>query len=135
MAKKRKSKRAKKAAKMARKKAKRQAYLAERVRRDPDYLRTMPYSRYLHTIHWERKRQAVLERDGYACTNCHAREGDPAVGPRSRVKLHVHHKTYERRGHEFLSDLVTLCRPCHELVHADIALDDLDILHRRKVVT
>lgn len=137
MAKKHHNKRSQKArAKTARKKAKRQAYLAERVRRDPDYLAAMPYSRYLATKHWEKKRELVLERDGHACQNCHAHAGEPAAGPRGRVKLHVHHLTYERRGHELLTDLVTLCSRCHEMVHADDqpgASDNIDILHRRRV--
>ena len=32
-------------------------------------------------------------------------------------KLQVHHKTYERLGKERNSDLVLLCRDCHESLH------------------
>ncbi len=135
MAKRRKSKRSQKArAKLARKRAKRQAYLAERVRRDPEYLKTMPYGRYLATKHWADLRERVLERDGHACTSCHVRQGDLLAGCFRLGKLHVHHLTYERRGNERLEDLVTVCSRCHEMVHEDGrpgASDNLDILHRR----
>ena len=29
----------------------------------------------------------------------------------------VHHLTYERIGREDLSDLMGVCKPCHELIH------------------
>jgi hypothetical protein len=34
--------------------------------------------------------------------------------PRKLVRLHMHHRTYERLGAELPSDLQVLCRPCHE---------------------
>lgn len=95
----------------------------------PEY-RTMPYRAYLKTRFWARKREQTLKRDNYCCTNCHARRGD------KNIKLHVHHKTYERRGNELLEDLTTLCNFCHRLLHADAcedAADNFDIIHRRKV--
>jgi len=38
-------------------------------------------------------------------------------------ELNVHHRTYERLGHERMSDLIVLCRSCHARTHF---LDDLD---------
>jgi hypothetical protein len=32
-------------------------------------------------------------------------------------EVHLHHMTYERLGAESLSDLIALCRRCHEMVH------------------
>ena len=32
-------------------------------------------------------------------------------------ELNVHHRTYERRGEESYSDLITLCEDCHTLFH------------------
>jgi cytochrome c553 len=38
-------------------------------------------------------------------------------------ELNVHHKTYERLGHEHPNDLIVLCRACHARTHF---LDDID---------
>jgi 5-methylcytosine-specific restriction endonuclease McrA len=34
------------------------------------------------------------------------------------TSLDVHHRTYERFGHEDVDDLTVLCRTCHDLFHA-----------------
>lgn len=70
-------------------------------------LRQMPYAQYLATPHWQELRRKALERDHRRCRVCN----------KGGVTLDVHHTTYERRGEERLSDLVTLCRPCHEAQH------------------
>lgn len=72
----------------------------ERVR-----LRTMPYTDYLATPHWQRTRAAMLGRQR-ECQRCG-----------SIRRLQVHHKTYEHRGAEPFEDLEVLCRPCHEAEH------------------
>lgn len=59
-------------------------------------LRTMPYGEYLQTPEWRQKREQALERDNYCCRLCNSDE-----------RLHVHHRTYERRGNESLEDLTT----------------------------
>ncbi|MEM9214040.1 MAG: HNH endonuclease signature motif containing protein [Cyanobacteria bacterium P01_F01_bin.150] len=71
-----------------------------------DRLRTMPYCEYLKTDHWQSIRQVALKRAGYACQVCN-----------SKGILDVHHRTYERRGDEALSDLTVLCRQCHSTHH------------------
>lgn len=76
-------------------------------------LRTMPYEEYLKTPEWAKKREQALERDGYRCRNCNSSE-----------HLHVHHRTYARRGHEDLNDLTTLCRECHEHFHNRMRFTD-----------
>lgn len=30
---------------------------------------------------------------------------------------HLHHRTYDRLGHELHGDLLNLCDTCHDLVH------------------
>lgn len=61
------------------------------------------YRTYLASPAWQATRRAVLVRDGHACTQC------------GRIdSLEVHHKTYERLGCEWLSDLETLCADCHQ---------------------
>lgn len=69
-------------------------------------LKTMPYQKYLRTRHWGDLRLRVVRRSRGRCEQCDVK------GP-----LEVHHLTYERRGHERMSDLIALCRSCHEAVH------------------
>jgi len=70
-------------------------------------LRTMPYPDYLQTPEWAARRRTALRRAGDACQTCGGH------GP-----LHLHHRTYERRGEELVDDLVVLCEDCHLAVHA-----------------
>jgi 5-methylcytosine-specific restriction endonuclease McrA len=53
---------------------------------------------------WSLLRRAVLERNGGACERCE-----------ERFAREVHHTTYDRLGHEDLTDLEALCEPCHVL--------------------
>jgi hypothetical protein len=69
-------------------------------------LRTMPYTDFLLTPEWQETRRAALRRAGFACQVCNTGE-----------RLHVHHRTYERRGAELARDLIVLCGPCHALYH------------------
>jgi hypothetical protein len=52
----------------------------------------------------ERTRQAVLERDGRRCTRC---------GSTERLEID-HVQPQARGGSDDLSNLRTLCRPCHQ---------------------
>lgn len=69
-------------------------------------LRTMPYRDYLLTPEWAERRKAALKRARYACQVCNRQR-----------PLHVHHRTYERRGTELSADLIVLCDECHALYH------------------
>ncbi len=69
-------------------------------------LTSMPYDQYLRTPEWKEKRSGALKRAGYACQVCSSNE-----------KLHVHHRTYLRRGSELDADLTVLCEKCHSLFH------------------
>jgi 5-methylcytosine-specific restriction endonuclease McrA len=62
------------------------------------------YRTYLHSRVWRTLRAKKLAEAKYRCQNCG-----------SRTRLEVHHKTYERLGHERLSDLAVLCSICHHL--------------------
>lgn len=66
------------------------------------YLKT----RYLHSPEWQLKRKQALTRAHYQCEQC----SDPN-------NLEVHHRVYHRIPHESLSDLVVLCRSCHQAIH------------------
>lgn len=69
-------------------------------------MRTMPYKEYLQTDHWKEKREEALFAAKYECLICC-----------SKKRLEVHHRTYERRGCELLSDLAVLCHDCHTHFH------------------
>jgi hypothetical protein len=69
-------------------------------------LKTMPYREYLQTPEWQKRRFSMLRWSRRKCEECHGKN-----------KLQVHHKTYERRGHELSSDLMVLCKDCHETLH------------------
>ncbi|MHC4181118.1 MAG: hypothetical protein ACYSWU_26775 [Planctomycetota bacterium] len=67
----------------------------------------LPYSEYLKTHHWQRCRKRALKIAGWRCQVCNA----------SDCELHVHHRTYERLGKEWETDVVCLCESCHSLFH------------------
>ena len=75
-------------------------------------LRSMPYYDYLTTPEWQATRKAALEYANHACQLCNA----------SNLRLHVHHRTYERKGCELPADLFVLCERCHGVFHEKIAL-------------
>lgn len=64
------------------------------------------YYEYMNSPEWKAKREERLKHDKYQCQLCHTAKN-----------LVVHHVSYERLGHEDLSDLITLCRDCHKSVH------------------
>lgn len=80
---------------------------AERLRRiDVLTLRQLPYQEYLRTDHWQGVRKNALKDADYRCQICNA-----------STTLHVHHRTYERRGEEVPSDVIALCAECHKHFH------------------
>jgi 5-methylcytosine-specific restriction endonuclease McrA len=64
------------------------------------------YDEYLVSPEWRARRLAALERAGDRCQLCN-RDGH----------LHVHHRTYDRVGHEDPGDLTVLCDECHAWFH------------------
>jgi replicative DNA helicase len=71
-------------------------------------LKTMDYVAYLQTDEWYKTRAIALKKSGYRCSKCSNRDD---------IELHVHHKTYIRRGEERQSDLIVLCSDCHKALH------------------
>jgi hypothetical protein len=63
------------------------------------------YYDYLSTPAWRDKRAAVLKRDGFVCRYC------------NNKATQVHHLTYDNIYNEPLSDLVAICKPCHDREH------------------
>ncbi len=72
-------------------------------------LSEMPYEEYMATDHWKNKRSAKLASCRYACQICNSND-----------RLTVHHRTYERMGHEDLEDLTVMCRRCHGIFHGKV---------------
>ena len=58
---------------------------------------------------WDRLRTQKLQESGYRCLDCGGSE-----------RLEVHHLTYERFGHERLTDLQVLCHVCHAEAHGRV---------------
>lgn len=63
---------------------------------------------YLSGRHWAKVRADALIRAAHRCQLCGA----------SDVGLNVHHNNYERLYAERPSDVIALCRKCHETFHA-----------------
>lgn len=74
----------------------------------------MPYAEYLKSDKWKRKRAAALKSAGNRCRDCG-----------STSHLQVHHLTYARIGRERKTDLIVLCRSCHERRHHIKHEDDM----------
>lgn len=70
-----------------------------------EQLAEMPYREYLRTPEWRRKRNYLIALLG-CCQECGSTES-----------LQVHHLNYDRRGHEWQSDLWLLCESCHRAEH------------------
>ncbi len=82
----------------------RAARLARQAR--TSQLRKMPFSEYRLTPEWRSRRNRVLLRAANKCELCFG-----------SGRLDVHHRSYERYGEEMLSDLIALCRACHQRHH------------------
>lgn len=66
------------------------------------------YYEYILSEEWQKLRRKRLQLDGYVCRECGTGKN-----------LQVHHITYRHlRQPEEINDLVSLCRTCHERVHA-----------------
>ena len=65
------------------------------------------YEQYRTTPEWAALRVQALLLAGYRCRLCNRDHGS----------LHVHHRTYERIGHEDIEDLTVLCPACHDAYH------------------
>jgi hypothetical protein len=71
------------------------------------------YHEYLASPEWRSRREWALERADHRCQLCNS----------TRTPLHVHHRTYERLGAEFPSDVIVLCEACHGTFHDERMLE------------
>ena len=66
---------------------------------------------------WQKKRLAILERDGFKCTQCSD----------SEAELHVHHLYYSKARDPWnypSFSLVTLCHSCHKGIECNDTDDE-----------
>lgn len=68
---------------------------------------------YLQSNEWRATRSLAIERAGRRCADCGFTD--------DTKHLDAHHLTYERLGHELLSDLIVVCRGCHSKRHEESA--------------
>lgn len=61
---------------------------------------------YLKSVHWKQLRLNTLQSQGRICCKCG-----------SMKRLQVHHLTYARLWKELPTDLIVVCRSCHEKLH------------------
>ena len=73
---------------------------------------SLPYSLYISSPGWARRRERALAEALNRCQVCYA--GDDGG---EAQRLDVHHRTYERLGHELPTDVIVLCSDCHDLFH------------------
>lgn len=67
------------------------------------------YGEYLQTDYWRDLRKVTAYLHDYKCDVC---------GKQTELsKANIHHKTYKNIGNEYTSDLMYLCRKCHETLH------------------
>jgi hypothetical protein len=70
------------------------------------------YYEYIQSDIWREKRNAYGSIIGWKCEKCGR---TPA-----RKFLHLHHKTYERLGHEKAEDVIMVCCFCHSDTHTEL---------------
>ncbi|MHB8657719.1 MAG: HNH endonuclease [Solirubrobacteraceae bacterium] len=64
------------------------------------------YVLYLHSPIWRLRRRLWILLAGGRCERC-----------RSRRRLTIHHRSYQRLGHERRADVAVLCWRCHRRAH------------------
>lgn len=62
------------------------------------------YSEYLNSQRWKNLREVLFLKTGKYCKGCGTTYGI----------MHAHHMDYSRLGCERISDLVVLCKKCHD---------------------
>jgi len=69
-------------------------------------IRWLNYQEYLQTPHWKAKKQEAYNYYGASCVLCG-----------SRKSINVHHREYNNKWNEPMSDLTVLCYSCHDGHH------------------
>ena len=71
-------------------------------------IKCMPYEDFLETTYWKTVRDYVVHKHDGQCYSCV-----------SAKAVNVHHRTYAHHGeeHRYLTDLMPVCRTCHQILH------------------
>ena len=69
------------------------------------------YIKYMESSAWDNQKQARLDFADHRCELCNRQSN-----------LNVHHRTYDNFGDEPVSDLIVLCKTCHDTFHQRLAL-------------
>ena len=64
------------------------------------------YTLYLESKQWAERRALAIHAANGKCQSCGGRNS-----------LNVHHRNYKRLGKERPTDLIVLCRDCHDILH------------------
>lgn len=64
------------------------------------------YLAHIQSPEWRIFRLKIFVQRGRKCERCDSKE-----------RLQLHHKTYERLGHELPRDVEILCKICHDMEH------------------
>jgi 5-methylcytosine-specific restriction endonuclease McrA len=64
------------------------------------------YDEHIKSIDWLNIRQRILQRDKNLCQACLINDAQE-----------VHHLTYQNLGNEFMFELISVCKPCHDRIH------------------
>ena len=85
-------------------------FIRQQWRTYQKHQRRQAYNDYLRSDDWQHIRKIKLQFADHLCEQCR-RPASPSN------PLDVHHLTYERFGHENLTDVQVLCRECHQTAH------------------
>jgi hypothetical protein len=83
------------------------------------------YQAYLESEHWKNLRWGCFVRDGKRCCHCN-----------SKKNLNAHHLNYRNLTDCYLSDVMTLCRGCHDAIHLHMGTNGIphNVLTRADVL-
>ena len=80
------------------------------------YISQVEKKAYLNSPEWKSIKRQRLAIDRYTCQSCN----------QSGLSLEVHHLHYRTFKSESLSDLVSVCRNCHEAIHSKYGFNHND---------
>jgi len=83
-----------------------QQELIDNLKKNVHDERRQAYNIYLNSRIWKNKRDVVLKRDNYICQGCLKNKA-----------TEVHHLTYDNIYNELFFQLISVCKPCHNIIH------------------
>ena len=84
------------------------------------------HEKYLKSGIWRRKRITLLKKRGSKCESC-------GYKPKNKSELHIHHRTYRKWGAEQQNHLKILCENCHNKLHNNYTITELENLFSKGI--